>query len=251
MNMRTDPVVIGERKCLRDDGRSPSWTSDSTACRNVREPTRVPLGTYRGLTFGVVVHGMMPLEVYVEGKGTRQTALSREHQGPRAVLNAVERLIEGYGPEANRIGQDLAIAESQLRDYQARLGAPFMHEAYFTELTQLRDQLKAGLSGKTPEPGSESPNVSELANWIKAIKGAHTIVATPQRREKRVADAEEPVTVRIRRRAAENVTPDAAVESDTTESPDTPTLPESEDEEFSIDREPTYQDRVARSLPET
>ena len=42
--------------------------------------------------------------------------------------------------------QDLAIAEGQLRDYQARLGKPFPHDAYLSELTSLRDQLKAGLS---------------------------------------------------------------------------------------------------------
>ncbi len=37
-------------------------------------------------------------------------------------------------------------AESQLRDYQARLGKPFPHDTYLAELTGLRDQLKAGLS---------------------------------------------------------------------------------------------------------
>ena len=39
-----------------------------------------------------------------------------------------ERLAGGYGPESERIRQDLAIAESQLRDYQARLGAPFVQD---------------------------------------------------------------------------------------------------------------------------
>ena len=50
--------------------------------------------------------------------------------------------------------QDLAIAEGQLRDYEARLGRPFAHDAYLSELTGLRDQLKAGLSQATPEPGT-------------------------------------------------------------------------------------------------
>ena len=63
--------------------------------------------------------------------------LSREHQGPRAVLNALERLAGGYGSECDRVRQDLAIAESQLRDYQARLGKPFLHDAYLSELTSL------------------------------------------------------------------------------------------------------------------
>jgi hypothetical protein len=44
--------------------------------------------------------------------------LSREHQGPRAVLNALERLATAYGSDCDRVRQDLGIAESQLRDYQ-------------------------------------------------------------------------------------------------------------------------------------
>ena len=75
----------------------------------------------------------------------------------------MERLVEGYGPEADRTRQDLAIAESQLRDYQAHLGAPFLHEAYLSELTVLRDQLKAALSGKMPEPGGEARQM--FPNW--------------------------------------------------------------------------------------
>ena len=89
----------------------------------VTQPTRVELGTSKGLKFGVVLHSQVPPDVFVEGAATRATSLSREHQGPRAVLNALERLIGGYGPEAERIGEDLSIAESQLRDYQARLGS--------------------------------------------------------------------------------------------------------------------------------
>ena len=139
--------------------------------------------------------------MYLEGAITRQSSLSKEHQGPRAVLNALERLAGGYGPECDRIRQDLAIAESQLRDYQARLGAPFVHDGYLSELTTLRDQLKAGLSGKTPEPGSEPPpSVSELAARIKALKAAHNIEATPQRVRQKQSSAEEPITARIRRR---------------------------------------------------
>src|ERR1700682_5274062 len=77
------------------------------------------------------------------GRINRQSTLSREHQGPRAVLNALERLATGYGSECVRVRQDLAIAESQLRDYRERLGKPFAHEQYLSELTALRDQLKA------------------------------------------------------------------------------------------------------------
>ena len=160
----------------------------------------------------------VPPDVYLEGAITRQSSLSQEHQGPRAVLNALERLVSGYGPECDRIRQDLAIAESQLRDYQARLGAPFLHDGYLSELTALRDQLKAGLSGKTPEPGSEPPpSVSELAARIKALKAAHNIEATPQRVRQKQSSAEEPITARIRRRTKAVSVSDPAIQPDAPE----------------------------------
>ena len=73
--------------------------------------------------------------------------------GARAVLNALDRLADGYEAQAATVRKDLTIAEGQLRDYQARLGQPFAHDGYLAELTHLRDQLKAGLSGAMPEPG--------------------------------------------------------------------------------------------------
>ncbi len=112
----------------------------------------------------------------------RLTSLSREHQGPRAVLNAVERLVGGYGPETNRVGEDLALAESQLRDYQAQLGVNFAHENYLAELTELRDQLRAGLSGREPEAEKGGLTIAELAGQIRTLKASQTIDATPQRR---------------------------------------------------------------------
>jgi hypothetical protein len=170
--------------------------------RSVRETRRFPLGLYRGLSFGLILHPQYAPEVYVEGATTRESMLSREHHGPRAVLNALERLAGTYDTQCTSIRQDLAIAEAQLRDYQARLGAPFPHDSYLSKLTALRDQLKTGLSGMTPEPPTEpQPTVSELAQQIKALKATHTIEATPERIGKGRSSAEEPVTARIRRLA--------------------------------------------------
>lgn len=127
--------------------------------------------------------------------------LSREHHGPRAILNAVERLATEFASECARVRQELAIAESQLRDYQARLGKSFLHDAVLSELATLRDRLKACLSGTKAEPGMESHlSVSELAEQIKALKAAHSVETVPQRIGKRRGSAEEPVTARIRRR---------------------------------------------------
>ena len=178
----------------------PSSAANWMHCRShVRETTRVPLGIYRGLRFGLVLHPQFPPDVYLEGAITRQSGLSRDHHGPRAVLNALERLAGGYGSECDRVRQDLAIAESQLATTSERLGKPFLHDAYLSELTGLRDQLKAGLSATAHEPGNEAgPSTAELAERIKALKAANSIEATPQRARQKSSSAEVPITARIR-----------------------------------------------------
>jgi N12 class adenine-specific DNA methylase len=175
-----------------------------TLPRNASETTRVPLGIYRGLRFGLVLHPQFPPDVYLEGAITRQSGLSRDHQGPRAVLNALERLANGYGSECVRVRQDLAIAESQLRDYRERLDKPFLHERYLSDLTDLRDGLKRSLSAtaQQAEEGKE-PRSSKLATKIKALIASHSIEAAPQRDRPKQSTAEEPITARIRRRHAE------------------------------------------------
>jgi hypothetical protein len=196
-----DPITIGKRPWSKED--APAVLADQLdhLPRNVRDTTRVPIGTYRGLRFGMVLHPQFPADVYLEASITRQSMLSRDHQGPRAVLNALERLATGYGSEFVRVRQDLAIAESQLRDYRERLGKPFAHDKYLSDLTGLRDQLKGGLSATGYQAHDDkAPATGELANTIKALKAANTIEAAPQRVQRKQAAAEEPVTARIRRR---------------------------------------------------
>jgi hypothetical protein len=198
------PITIDKRTWSREDAPAVLAERLDYLPRNIRDTTRVPLGVYRGLRFGMVLHPQFPPDVYLEGAISRQSALSRDHQGPRAVLNALERLATGYGSECVRVRQDLSIAESQLRDYQARLGKPFPHDNYLNELTELRDRLKVKLSAAGHESGEEhGPTASELADRIKALKAANTIEATPHRARQKRSSAEEPVTARIRRRHAE------------------------------------------------
>ena len=197
-----DRITIGNRAWSRDDTLGALAEQLDHLPKNIRDTTRIPLGVYRGLKFGLVLHPQWSPEVYLEGATTRRDTLSRDHHGPRAVLNALERLIRDYPTEAERVRQNLSIAEAQLRDYQARLGKPFPHEEYLSELTRLRDRLKAGLSA-TAHGDDEREAVSELANKIKALKAANTIEATPQRAQRKKVAAEEPVTARIRRRHAE------------------------------------------------
>jgi len=241
----SDPLTIGSRTYPREDASAILAGQLEAMPRKVGQTTRVPVGTYRGLRFGMVVHPQFPPDVYLEGAITRQSTLSREHQGQRAVLNALERLAGGYGSECVRVKQDLAIAESQLRDYQARLGKPFLHDGYLSELTSLRDQLKAGLSATGQMQGDEAgPSVFDLAEKIKALKASHSIEATPQRVRLKHSSAEEPVTARIRRRQEANDTTDQAVEQDS-ELGVGQTLREGKRENSPGDRPMTFQERIA------
>ena len=71
--------------------------------------------------------------------------------------------------------QDADIAESQLRDYQARIGLAFEHERYMAELGALRDQLKVALSGQVKEG---EPDSAELAERIKALRAGNVVEAS-------------------------------------------------------------------------
>jgi hypothetical protein len=140
--------------------------------------------------------------VYLEGEAVRRDTLSREHHGPRAIWNAVERLGGGYGRECAELRQEVSIAESQLRDYQQHHGQPFKQEGYQAELTALRDQLKAALSSQSADQDPKSqPAASALAERIKALRAAHTVEAAPERTPHKETAGAEPVTTRIRRKA--------------------------------------------------
>ncbi len=196
----TDPIIIGNRRTNHENVMHFLGASLDALPEHMTSLRRFELGIYRGLRFGIILHPMFAPEIYLEGSITRQSMLSKDHPGPRAILNAVERLVNSYGSHCDTARQDLAIAEAQLRDYQSRLGVPFPHESYLSELAALRDQLKAGLSHATPELDGAPMLVSEVAEKIKALKATHTVEATPQRTGKRTSSAEEPVTARIRRR---------------------------------------------------
>lgn len=98
------------------------------------------------------------------------------------------------------VQKDLSITETQLRDYKLRLGLPFPQETYLAQLTELRDRLKAGLSGQNQQDDREL-QVSDVAAAIKVLRGTNTVAATASRLDQRPRAAEEPVTTRIRRRS--------------------------------------------------
>jgi len=65
----------------------------------VHESRRYPLGIYRGLNFGLVLHPQGAPETYLEGTATQHGQLSSD-PGARAVLNALDRLTGGYKAQA-------------------------------------------------------------------------------------------------------------------------------------------------------
>ncbi|HVX13835.1 MAG TPA: DEAD/DEAH box helicase family protein [Pirellulales bacterium] len=197
-----DPLTIGGRQCSRDDALDLLAGKLRTLPESVREPKPLPLGVIRGLRFGLRLRPQQSPELFLEGALTRHEPLSREHHGPRAILNAADRLMNTYQAQLADTRQDLAVAETQHRDYQARQGAPFAHEQYLSQMTELRNQLKAVLAGQTTQEGGEPlPAAHELAEKIKSLKAANTIEASATRAESRgPIAAVEPVTTRIRRR---------------------------------------------------
>jgi hypothetical protein len=127
--------------------------------------------------------------------------MMRDNPGPRAVLNALERVADGYESDIGHLKADIAVKQGQRSDYEARLGKPFTHDVYKNELEGLRDQLKLGLSEHPPEGSTPTP---ELAERIQALRAANTVEAAPERTGTRKAvRAERPVTARIRERLVE------------------------------------------------
>ena len=161
------------------------------------ETYRTPLGKYRGLDASLILHPLGGTEVVLDGAVRCRETLMRDNPGPRAVLNALERLANGYDYDIRAARNEIGVKQGQLRDFEARLGRTFEHAAYKDELEGLRDQLRLGLSEHPPEG---LPPVSELAEKIKALREANTVEAAPERTVRKAARAERPVVARIRER---------------------------------------------------
>lgn len=223
-----DPLMIAGRSYSADEEIKPLARALESVPQHVRAPTRVPLGTYHGLRFGLHLHPGQPPDLELLGQATRDTRLSRDHHGPRAILNALDRLASEYRIECQQLQQRLNLAQSQLQDYQSRLGNLFAHESYLDELTDLRNKLQAHLShhagaapAETPVEG-ESMSIAEITTRMKSLKDSHTLDAAPARTASKPISAEEPVTTRIRRMQGIEPKPDvldAPLETPSSEDP--------------------------------
>lgn len=173
-------IQVADAVCDRDEATALLGRRLSALPSHATTSRRFALGIYRGLAFGLVLHPQSPPDVYLEGSAIRETGLSRESQGPRAVLNALERLVKSYETDAARFRQDLAVAEAQLRDYRARLGIAFPHEAALNELLAIRDQLRHALANASVSADDSSEiNVADIvSNFTDLRTRLHAVPRT-------------------------------------------------------------------------
>jgi N12 class adenine-specific DNA methylase len=202
-------VTLGGRTLHGDDAVIALSDRLDSLPLSVSESRYIDLGNYRGLKFGVVLHPMSHPDIYLQGDAVRHADIRRDARG-LAVLNALNRLARGYEESEQSARQELALAESQLRDFQARQGAAFPHESYLKEMSALREQLRMALSGAEAKEGESA---TEIAGRIKALRSQNSVEPAPQREARAIA-AEEPVTARIRRRAGEKVNADSQGEAE-------------------------------------
>jgi hypothetical protein len=116
------------------------------------------------------------MEFSLDGAIPCREQLIRDNPGPRAVLNALDRLVDGYGSDIRYLKSDIAVEQGQLKDCESHLGKPFAHDAFQRELTDLRDRLKLGLSEHAAE--GLTP-VAELAKKIQSLQEANTFDVSP------------------------------------------------------------------------
>jgi len=93
------PITISGRSNAEEDTAIALGKQLISIPDMVHESRRYPLGIYRGLNFGLVLHPQGAPETYLEGTATRHGQLSSD-AGARAVLNALDRLTGGYKAQA-------------------------------------------------------------------------------------------------------------------------------------------------------
>ncbi len=163
-------------------------------------PMKRYLGEHQGLRFGVTVHSYSAKDLFLEGAKAHYTSLSSD--GPRAVMNALKRIVDACPGKLNDTKQNLAMAEQQLNDYRERSGAAFAFDSYMSELASLRNQLKRALSEKQPEQTLEPlPSIAEITDRIKDLREGNAIEAPAKREsESRASTSEEPIVRQLTRR---------------------------------------------------
>ena len=116
------PITISGRSNAEEDTAIALGKQLISIPDMVHESRRYPLGIYRGLNFGLVLHPQGAPETYLEGTATRHGQLSSD-AGARAVLNALDRLTGGYKAQAATAGLPAAYERRPDQDPESRLRA--------------------------------------------------------------------------------------------------------------------------------
>jgi N12 class adenine-specific DNA methylase len=198
-----NPIVVGDSAIHKDDVLGALGKALDELPPLVARMTELELGQFQGLRFGIRLHPYSAPEVYLQGSLTRSAPLSRDHQGPRAVLNALNRLGKTYTEQLATTETDLSLASQQLQDYEQRLGQPFASEAYLAKLTDLRDQLKSALSAHGSRDGradadAAAPAAGDIARQIQDLQSSCAAEELSERTASPSAPAAEvPMTTRL------------------------------------------------------
>ncbi|MEZ6104461.1 MAG: DEAD/DEAH box helicase family protein [Pirellulaceae bacterium] len=195
------PMRIAGRDVPREDQQTQLAKVLELLPAHVSTMREFPLGEIQGLSFGIALHPYSLPDVFVRGAGVRFAPLSREHQGPRAVLNAVHRLVSSLDQQLESTHLELTLARQQLSDYQHRVGSRFEQDESLTQLSNLRDRLKLALARKVEDGQDPHCVTSELARDIRTMldsKVGSDAVMRPN--SNATILAEEPVTMQLRRR---------------------------------------------------
>jgi hypothetical protein len=165
-----DRVQIGERRCSHEEVMAALSAALNRTPDRVDRTIRVLLGVFHGLPFGFERQPAGYAGVYLDGQVPRFELLSRDSQGPRAVLNALHRLAGSYDEQVAKFSRDQSVAEKQLDDYRDRQGKAFPHAEYLERLTALRNDLRVALTDKSPASAEEpGPTPTELAAAITTL----------------------------------------------------------------------------------
>jgi hypothetical protein len=217
-------ITLDGRTFLEGDAAKALANRLEASPQRLNESRTIPLGVYRGLRFGLVYHAQGGRVVFVEGAFKREQPLFRD-AGARAILNALERLADNYQAQVAMAQRELDVAEAQLRDYRPRVGKVFPHEAYTVRLTELRDELKRGLSeSQEAEKMRPAAEIAADIEHLKATSLIEPLTDDARLTSKRHQRLERPVTTRIRERIDPSLKEPAQPEPEATGVKDTPVI---------------------------
>ncbi|MEZ6121206.1 MAG: hypothetical protein R3C28_32205 [Pirellulaceae bacterium] len=161
-----DRITLSSQRVHPDDLHSLLGQKLDSLPAQVSTMREIELGEYHGLRFGIRLNPYSAPDVFLAGTLIRSEPLTRQHQGPRAVLNALSRLANTYPDQLAAAESKLSLSEKQLTDYRTRIDTPFIHQTFQQELTELRDQLKHSLASDKADK-EDSQNAAEISTRIK------------------------------------------------------------------------------------